>query len=54
MAPMSVIDYIVVHELAHLKYDNHSNGFWQLVETIMPDYENRAEWLRINGPQLML
>src|SRR6056297_1128014 len=54
MAPMSVIDYIVVHELAHLKYDNHSNDFWQLVETIMPNYEDRAEWLKIHGPELTL
>jgi len=54
MAPMSVIDYILVHELAHLKYDNHSNEFWQLVETTIPDYEDRAEWLRIHGPQLTL
>ena len=52
MAPMSIVDYIVIHELAHLKYQNHSNEFWELVETIIPDYEKRQEWLRIHGPEL--
>ena len=52
MAPMSIIDYVVVHELTHLKYPNHSNEFWQLVETILHDYKNKREWLRINGPIL--
>ena len=52
MAPMSVIDYIVVHELAHLKYPNHSRDFWGLVEAIIPDYREKQEWLRVNGRQL--
>lgn len=54
MAPMSIVDYIVIHELAHLKYSNHSKEFWGLVETIIPDYEERQEWLRINGRRLTL
>ncbi|MGM0472377.1 MAG: M48 family metallopeptidase [Bacillota bacterium] len=52
MAPMSVIDYLVVHELVHLKYPNHSHDFWQLVEAIIPNYKAKQEWLRINGRQL--
>jgi predicted metal-dependent hydrolase len=54
MAPMSVIDYVVVHELAHLIHPNHSADYWQVVRSIMPDYEQRKEWLRINGPKLQL
>ena len=54
MAPMRIIDYIVVHELAHLKYPNHSKEYWDLVESIIPDYEQKQEWLRINGRQLDL
>lgn len=54
MAPMSILDYVLVHELAHLKYMNHGNDFWHLVSSILPDYEQRKEWLRINGPTLTL
>ncbi len=49
MAPLSVLDYIVVHELAHLKHANHSAEFWNEVDKTMPDYRERKEWLRING-----
>lgn len=48
-APIKIIDYIVVHELCHLKMHNHSQSFWNLVRSIMPDYESRKEWLRLNG-----
>ncbi|MBM7556838.1 M48 family metallopeptidase [Halanaerobacter jeridensis] len=54
MAPMSVVDYLVVHELAHLKYPNHSKEFWQLVEAVIPNYEEKQEWLRVNGRQLSI
>jgi predicted metal-dependent hydrolase len=54
MAPMSVIDYVIVHELTHLKYQDHSKLYWQLVKSILPDYEQRKEWLRINGPKLTI
>lgn len=46
MAPIEVIDYIVVHELCHLKQMNHSPNFWKLVESIMPDYKERKKWLK--------
>ncbi|TDX52962.1 M48 family metallopeptidase [Orenia marismortui] len=54
MAPMSIVDYIVVHELAHLRHHNHSSEFWELVEAIISDYNERKEWLRVNGRQLAL
>jgi predicted metal-dependent hydrolase len=49
MAPMTIPDYIVVHELAHLIHPNHTGAFWNQVDKIMPDYAERKEWLRING-----
>lgn len=54
MAPMRVIDYVLVHELAHIKYSNHSSEYWQFVRSILPDYEDRKDWLRVNGPLLTL
>lgn len=53
MAPMSIVDYVLVHELAHLKYLDHSPEYWRFVRSILPDYEQRKEWLRINGPTLL-
>lgn len=52
MAPMLIVDYVVVHELAHLKNKNHSKYFWQTVETVFPDYKERLEWLKVNGRRL--
>ncbi|MFH1287157.1 MAG: SprT family zinc-dependent metalloprotease [bacterium] len=49
MAPISLIDYVVVHELCHLKHANHSKGFWKILGTILPDYEIRRERLREKG-----
>lgn len=54
MTPMKVIEYVFVHEMGHLKYPNHSAHFWQFVRSILPDYDERKEWLRINGPLLTL
>lgn len=54
MSPMSIVDYVLVHELAHLRYMNHSNDYWNFVHSILPDYEQRKEWLRVNGPTLTL
>ncbi|SEW18628.1 M48 family metallopeptidase [[Clostridium] fimetarium] len=54
MAPEYIIDYIVVHELCHLKYMNHAREFWNLVESILPDYKIRKEWLKKNGIMLEL
>jgi len=49
MAPMSQIEYVVAHELCHLKYKNHSSEFWQLLRLVMPDYEVRKEALKNDG-----
>ena len=49
MAPLTIIDYIVVHELAHLIHHNHTPGFWTEVEKVLPDFQDRKDWLRLNG-----
>jgi predicted metal-dependent hydrolase len=54
MAPMPVIDYVVVHELAHLHEKNHSRRFWDKVKTILPDYAQQVQWLKIYGHMLRL
>lgn len=53
MAPPEVIDYIVVHELAHLRVSDHTDAFWSLVAEHDPDYEKHAEWLEEHGTQLI-
>jgi predicted metal-dependent hydrolase len=52
LAPETIVDYIVVHELCHLLVLNHSPGFWSLVGKIMPDYASRRKWLRENSIRL--
>jgi len=47
-APESIIDYVAAHESCHLKIPNHSEDYWNLLGSIMPDYEERKEWLRVN------
>jgi len=47
-APLEIVDYVIVHELVHLRQPDHSKKFWSKVEEIMPDYERRREWLREN------
>ena len=54
MAPMGVVDYVVVHELAHVREKNHSPRFWRLVETTLPDYSARRDWLKKHGDVLTL
>lgn len=49
MAPAFVLDYIVVHEMCHMEYKNHSKDFWNRVCSVMPDYDSRRAWLRNNG-----
>ena len=48
MAPNRIVDYVVVHELCHLKQHDHSPKFWTLVERVVPDYESCKEWLKKN------
>ena len=52
MAPLEVIDYVVVHELVHLVVPNHSDKYWKKVAEIKPDYRLQREWLKENGRQL--
>jgi len=52
MAPLSVIDYVVIHELTHLDELNHSKRFWSKVKALMPNYEEKERWLRENGHML--
>lgn len=52
MAPIQIIDYLVVHELCHLSVPEHSPKFWNRVGSIIADYEERREWLRVNGATL--
>jgi predicted metal-dependent hydrolase len=54
MAPLPVIDYVVVHELVHLKVRNHSRLFWDQVEKLLPDYKDRRSWLKEHGSSLNL
>lgn len=54
MAPIRVIDYVVVHELVHLNEKNHSGRFWDNVKAILPDYTQQVQWLKTNGYKLRL
>jgi predicted metal-dependent hydrolase len=52
MAPIEIIDYVVIHELVHLEIHNHSSSFWKKVLEFMPDYKKRRSWLKENGYRL--
>ena len=52
LAPPEVLDYVVVHELCHLKEMNHSKAFWDEVGKVMPEYETYKLWLKENGWRL--
>jgi predicted metal-dependent hydrolase len=54
MAPIEIIDYVIVHELCHLVHLNHSKEFWALVKEISPNYLKYKEWLKNNGNMLNL
>jgi len=54
MAPMPVLDYVVVHELCHLMHMDHSTRFWQAVESVMPRYKEHRRWLKDHGYMLDL
>ena len=49
LAPINVLDYIIIHELAHLLHKKHSRHFWNEIDKILPDYRRSINWLRMNG-----
>jgi predicted metal-dependent hydrolase len=53
LAPVDAVDYVVVHELVHTIFHNHSKRFWNRVQELMPDYKEHRNWLRKIGPRLM-
>lgn len=54
MAPSSVVDYVILHELVHLKIKNHSKDFWSQVGKLMPGYKKHVSWLKKNSRQLTI
>jgi len=49
MLPMGIVDYVILHELSHLRHMNHSQKFWSQVEALCPDYKERRGWLKKYG-----
>jgi len=54
MAPLEIIDYVIIHELLHIKHHNHSKVFWRHIEELMPDYKQKRRWLTINDNEMRL
>jgi predicted metal-dependent hydrolase len=54
MAPLEVIDYVVVHEMCHMVHMNHDRSFWRLVGKILPDYEQRQNWLAFSSWKMIV
>jgi predicted metal-dependent hydrolase len=54
MAPVSVLDYIITHEMVHLKFPNHSSEFWNELDKKMPSYREHENWLKQNGVKMSL
>ena len=52
-APTDIIDYIIIHELCHLKIKEHSHHYWDLVRKYVPDYQDKEDWLRANAAMLL-
>ena len=53
MAPLDVVDYVVIHELVHLRVHNHSKDFWDGVVALMPDYKRHMGWLKSHSSKMM-
>lgn len=54
MAPIDIFDYIIVHEMCHMEYKNHSKEYWNRVCEILPNYKEKIKWLKKNGINLSL
>jgi hypothetical protein len=52
-APMRLVDYVVAHELAHLRHEDHAKAYWALLGKIMPDYELRRRILGALGARMV-
>lgn len=52
-APQDVVDYIVLHEICHLKIKGHSHHYWDLLYSYMPNYQEKLDWLNVNGRALI-
>ena len=53
MAPEEIVEYLVIHELTHLKERNHTKRFWRIVKSYDPEYKKNAEWLKENSAKLI-
>ena len=53
LMPDEIIDYVIVHELAHARVRSHSKEFWDTVSSVLPDHKARRKWLRTNGPRYL-
>ena len=51
-APLSIIDYLILHELVHTQFMNHSRQYWQKVQTLYPEYKIASKWLKNHGRDL--
>jgi predicted metal-dependent hydrolase len=51
--PEDAIDYIILHELCHLRIKEHSHRYWELVHRFIPNYQDKIEWLNANGNSLL-
>lgn len=49
MAPLKVLDYVVVHELIHIEHKNHSRKYWNILRVVLPNYKHSKDWLKENG-----
>ena len=54
IAPQQIVDYVVVHELCHLKHLNHSRAYWNSVEREVPDYGVCRHWLKMHAGELVI
>jgi len=53
MAPEEIIEYVTVHEMVHLDIPSHSKEFWNRVESVLPDFRERRDWLKEHSPRLV-
>jgi hypothetical protein len=52
LAPVRIVDYVIAHELVHATHERHTDAFWNALGALVPDYEERRDWLRVHGRTL--